>query len=189
MSDSLDEYRAAVAKIDAAAAAVFARRADDVACERGCSSCCVDGLTVLSVEAAAIERLVDERGLSAEPAPPPGGCGFLDATGACTVYEARPVVCRTHGLPLRMRGAAADDDTRSSSRRRPLKVLGDDVEVCALNFTTREPAAEDVLDAERLAALLLVVEQRFRAREGRPGPTERVALASLAPLRAPRTSR
>lgn len=179
MSDPLDEYRAALAKIDAAAAAVFARRADDIACRRGCSSCCVDGLTVLSVEAAAIERLARERGLSAAPSPPPGGCAFLDGDGACTVYDARPVVCRTHGLPLKMKDAEASSSPASSLRGRPLKVLGD-VEVCALNFTERAPEAADVLDAERLAALLLVVEQRYRAREGMAGATERVSLATLA---------
>lgn len=179
MSDGLDEYRAAVAKIDAAADAVFTRRADDIACARGCSSCCVEGLSVLSVEAAAVQRFLDERGPTGAPAPPPGGCAFLDAAGACTIYEARPVVCRTHGLPLRMTGEDASASSGARPRRR-LPLLGD-VEVCALNFTARDPAPADVLDAERLAALLLVVEQRYRAREGLPGATARVPLASLAP--------
>lgn len=183
--DPLDEYRAALAKIDAAAAAIFARRAADIACTRGCSSCCVEGLSVLSVEAEAIARFLEEEGLSRAPSPPPGGCAFLDEEGACTIYEARPVVCRTHGLPLRMPKApeGAGEDASSSARRRPLTVLGD-VEVCSLNFTERAPAPADVLDAERLAALLLVVEQRFRARAGLCGATERVLLAALLPRTA-----
>lgn len=182
MSDGLDEYRAAVEKIDAAAAAVFERRAADLACREGCSSCCVEGLSVLSVEAANIARFLEEPGARGEPSPPPGGCPFLDGEGACTIYEVRPVVCRTHGLPLRMPkdgGKDGAEERAPSEGRRPLKVLGD-VEVCALNFTARAPEPGDVLDAERLAALLLVVEQRFRAREGLPGATERVPLAALA---------
>jgi Fe-S-cluster containining protein len=44
-------------------------------------------------------------------------CPNLDDTGACMIYESRPLVCRTFGLPLR------NDE----------KYLGD---VCELNFTT-----------------------------------------------------
>lgn len=181
----LSEYLDAREKIDAAAATVFERRAEDIACKRGCSSCCVEGLSVLSVEAAAIEQLLQQEGLTREPSPPPGGCAFLDDEGACTIYRVRPVVCRTHGLPLRMRTGSSS----SSGGRRPLKVL-DDVEVCALNFTgaasetgsvDRSFTAADVLDAERIAALLLVVEQRYRARAGLPGAIERVELSSLLP--------
>jgi uncharacterized protein len=165
-----DEYRAARAKIDAAAAAVFARRASDIACKRGCSSCCVEGLSVLPVEAYAIAAHLEEHGLSARPAPPPGGCAFLDEGGACTIYEARPVLCRTHGLPLRM--------AKERESQRPLKVL-DDVEVCALNFLDRAFAPEDVLEAERLTALLLVVDQRFREAAGLAGEPGRVLLSEL----------
>lgn len=178
----LSEYIEARGKIDAAANAIFERRASDIACTRGCSSCCVEGLSVLSVEAAAIEAFLDEQGLSSEPSPPSGGCSFLDEEGACTLYPVRPVVCRTHGLPLRMRSSSSSDASVSRARR-PLKVL-DDVEVCALNFTDARGSEgsfppEDVLDAERIAALLLVVEQRFRSRAGLAGATERVELSSL----------
>lgn len=30
-------------------------------------------------------------------------CAFLGVDGACTVYDHRPVICRTHGLPLSYR--------------------------------------------------------------------------------------
>lgn len=174
MSDPLGEYRAARERIDGAARDIAERCAEDLACKVGCDSCCVDGLTVLSVEAEAILEHLEERGLSATPAPRPGGCVFLDDKGACTIYEARPVVCRTHGLPLRMAGGLDEEDRPE----RPLRVL-QDVEVCALNFTEREPAPDDVLDAERIAALLLVVEQRFRARAELPGPVARVSLRDV----------
>jgi Fe-S-cluster containining protein len=169
----LDEYRAAVAKIDATCAPIAQRRAADLACARGCARCCTAGLTVLSVEAEAIVAHLEEHGISARPAPPPGGCDFLDAEGACTIYDARPVVCRSHGLPVRMKREAEEP------ARGELRVLGD-VEVCALNFTEREPEEQDVLDGERLSALMLVVEQRFRERLGEGPPLARVALADIA---------
>jgi hypothetical protein len=74
--------------------------ADRLACRRGCSSCCVDDLTVFEVEAAPIRRHHAE--LLATGAPhPEGACAFLDADGACRIYDDRPYVCRTQGLPLR----------------------------------------------------------------------------------------
>lgn len=86
-------------RVSAAAGAVAAQNTERLRCARGCSACCVDGLTVFRVEA---ERIADEFAavLSAEPHPE-GACAFLDSHGACRVYEARPYVCRTQGLPLR----------------------------------------------------------------------------------------
>jgi len=97
----LAEYLAVRKKVDAAVNEIAARRARDLACARGCASCCAGGLSVLGVEAVAIEHHLATEGFSAQPSPPPGGCAFLDAAGACTIYEARPLLCRTHGLPLR----------------------------------------------------------------------------------------
>ncbi|MFZ9886398.1 MAG: YkgJ family cysteine cluster protein [Myxococcota bacterium] len=173
MTHPLAEYFAALERIEEAANVIFARRRADIACRKGCASCCVDGLTVLSVEAAAIAMHLEETGFANAPAPSPGGCAFLDAAGACTIYEARPVLCRTHGVPIRM--STSDDPERS---RTSLRVL-DNVSVCELNFRERDAVPEDILDGERLAALLLVVEQRFRIQQGLPGPAERIPLRAL----------
>lgn len=69
-------------------------------CAKGCSTCCVDGITVFEVEADNIRRRNHELLSSAEPGPE-GACAFLDADGACRIYGDRPYVCRTQGLPLR----------------------------------------------------------------------------------------
>jgi hypothetical protein len=69
-------------------------------CRRGCSSCCVDELTVFGVEAENIRRHHAEFLGHATPHPE-GACAFLDESGACRIYEDRPYVCRTQGLPLR----------------------------------------------------------------------------------------
>jgi Fe-S-cluster containining protein len=71
-----------------------------LACKRGCSTCCVDDLSVFEVEAAPIRRRF--AALLANGAPhSEGGCAFLDASGGCRIYAERPYVCRTQGLPLR----------------------------------------------------------------------------------------
>ncbi len=164
----LAELEAALAKIDDAVAAARARAGDAVTCARGCAQCCVGGLTVLPVEAALIE---------ASGARPParvarGMCAFLDERGDCTVYAARPVLCRTHGLALK----TAPEPARADTLRR----FGDDVEVCGLNYTARAPAPAEILDATRILMLLTTVDRRFRARVGLPDDDGRVALADLA---------
>jgi len=167
--EELSEYRAARAKIDATVARVVARRRDDLACTKGCAACCADGLTVLSVEAHGIALHLAREGLTARPALRTGACAFLDDGGACTIYDARPFVCRTHGLPLR------------AATRRALTVVDearDGVTHCELNFVAIAPRDEDVIDAVTVQALLTTVDARFRARV--EIDDERVALRALA---------
>jgi hypothetical protein len=110
--------------IDAAARPLHERHRDRLRCARGCSGCCVDGLTVFEVEAAAIVRrhpavLADEPHAA-------GACAFLDGDGSCRIYDARPYVCRTQGLPLRWRdddGAERRDVCRLNEAGEPLEAL------------------------------------------------------------------
>ena len=170
-ADALLEHKQALAKIDGAVALAASKAGDALVCERGCSSCCVDGLSVLPVEAA----LIQASGLR----PPPKAtaasvmCAFLDDDGACSIYFVRPVLCRTHGLALR-----APREQRPSARA--LRVLGDDVSACELNYAARAPKADEVLDAEKLMMLLVTVDRRYRARAGIADDTSRVPLRELA---------
>ncbi len=69
-------------------------------CQRGCSGCCIDGITVWNIEAENI-RQSHQAFLIEEIPNTNGGCAFLDQNGACRIYHSRPYVCRTQGLPLR----------------------------------------------------------------------------------------
>jgi len=60
----------------------------------------VDELTVFTVEADRIRARHGDLLTRDEPHPV-GGCAFLDEQGACRIYDVRPYVCRTQGLPLR----------------------------------------------------------------------------------------
>jgi uncharacterized protein len=78
-------------------------------CSRGCCVCCVDEITVFEVEAHCIMHHGAE--LLAESVPhEEGACAFLDENGDCRIYEARPYVCRTQGLPLRWLDETPDDE-------------------------------------------------------------------------------
>lgn len=88
------------AEVDRGADRLERAHADRLLCRIGCNECCVDGLTVFEVEAQRI-RDRHARLLELGRPHPPGACAFLDERGACRIYEDRPYVCRTQGLPLR----------------------------------------------------------------------------------------
>ncbi|MCL2326382.1 MAG: YkgJ family cysteine cluster protein, partial [Proteobacteria bacterium] len=101
------------ARVDAACAGILSALAASghaLRCRRGCCDCCLDGLSVTFCEASVIEA--DYGGvLDGEPHAP-GACAFLDDGGSCRIYEARPYICRTHGLPLRWREEGQDGECR-----------------------------------------------------------------------------
>ena len=148
------------ARVDARAAELAARHRARLQCGRGCSACCVDGITVFAIEAERIRAQHAE--LLATCAPrAAGACAFLDAAGACRVYAERPYVCRTQGLPLRWL-----DEEREAELR----------DICALN-EAGEPIEALPADAcwtlgETEAELAQL--QRAFGREG-----ERIALRAL----------
>ena len=105
------------------------RHAERLRCGRGCSACCIDGLTVSAVEAERIRRAHPALLAGGEPYPP-GACAFLDTDGSCRVYASRPSVCRSQGLPLRF--FVEDDDEEIEERR----------DICPLNLPDGPPLDE-----------------------------------------------
>ncbi len=118
-----DELGALYERIDREAARLADLHRERLQCRRGCSACCLDGLSVRAIEASRIERRWTELLTRAEPHPA-GACAFLDADGACRIYEDRPAVCRTQGLPLRV---LFEDEAGGIAERRdicPLNAAG-----------------------------------------------------------------
>jgi Fe-S-cluster containining protein len=180
----LTEYLALRDRVDAFADGVQQRRAADMQCRRGCAGCCHAELAVCAVEAAAIRAQVgalDEPARAAlraraavDTAEP--RCVMLGADDACAIYAARPLVCRSQGLPLRY---PAELIPEQSVRAR---AGAGAVTWCPLNFTAakeRPPAAADVLDAERVDQTLALINRRYADRTG-ADPLARVPLRTLA---------
>lgn len=155
-----DDYRRLRDRVDAFAAAVASRRHDDMRCGPGCAACCEAHLAVSAIEAvqvvAALEALDPERreAVRARAGREAAGdprCVMLDDDGLCAVYEARPLVCRTQGLPLLYPPGFVPAEA----------VLGrtpkGDVTCCPLNFTGSPPAAEDVLDMGHVDTMLALI--------------------------------
>jgi Fe-S-cluster containining protein len=131
-----------------------------MACREGCAACCHTAISVFASEAAeilawfesqtketreklqAIWREPQKQGADAlgKPRMP---CSFL-RNNSCTVYEARPTICRSQGLPLMFR--EHNPKTKETTLH---------IDHCPLNFTgenTLPPQAE-WLDLDRLNTL------------------------------------
>ncbi len=178
--DPFHDYHRLVARLDAHAARVEETWSERIACQAGCSGCCHRDLSVFPLEAAAIRAWMEEHGVSIEAAARPTlsaralevldlsgaePCVMLDAEGQCRIYEARPVICRTHGLPL----AIADDDG----------VYGD---VCPLSFEggagLADVPGDDFLVLDTVNTVLVALNAAFVAATG--AAEERVGLGELA---------
>ena len=152
-------------EVTLAADGIAAGHGERLQCRRGCAACCVDDLSVFALEAARIQREAPEVLLEAPG--PEGACAFLDGAGACRVYEARPYVCRTQGLPLRW---IDEDEAGEFVERR---------DICELN----EPGTPDLVDLEPEACWPLgPIEERLRALQAAfepADPLRRVRLRDL----------
>ena len=74
-------------------------------CQKGCSKCCYQRVTLTQLEADAIGQAI---GVTAQHLPdhfkpkeerefsPETPCSFLNSEGACDIYEHRPMMCRNY---------------------------------------------------------------------------------------------
>ena len=140
-------------RVDAFAGRVTESFATALACRAGCDSCCRH-LTLFPVEAHALALALQSLPIAEQEtirkrahAATPDACPLL-ADGMCLLYAARPLICRTHGLPLLM----VTENTKT-------------VDYCPLNFTGVESLPGwAVLDLNQLNAALATVNALF-ARE------------------------
>lgn len=164
--DLLQNYRALVAKVDSFCHSVENTYAQHISCNAGCDSCCRH-LSLFPVEAHALAEAAAElppaeaeRLRQQVEAASPDRCPLLMA-GLCLLYAHRPLICRTHGLPLLIKEGEA---TR--------------VDCCPLNFTGLETLPGGaVLNLENVNAALVAINAVFVAAWGEKTPSERITIA------------
>lgn len=134
-------------------------------CKSGCAQCCHVELSIFESEAALVIQWVQQLGeeskkqlLEALHSPEQTtefqkkkACVFL-RNNQCTIYEARPIICRTQGAVLQFKKEVEKNKTEVH------------VDVCPLNFkeTNSLPDAKEWLDLDRLMALQSVAENFYQ---------------------------
>lgn len=98
---------------------------DILKCGIGCAECCVDEITVFTVEADNIKHNFQEL-LKNELPYQEGKCAFLDKDLKCRIYNSRPYVCRTQGLPLRW---FEEDENENILEYRDICPINEDTEL------------------------------------------------------------
>jgi uncharacterized protein len=160
----LDNYLALRSRVDELCHNTSTLLQDAISCRAGCDACCRH-LSVCAVEAAALRAALSALPdadaarirAAADAAAPDGPCPLLQ-DGLCLLYEARPIICRTHGLPLLI-----DRDGEKG------------VDFCPENFQGLSSIpGKAVIDLERLNQLLMAINALFL--HSSPGP-ERLTLA------------
>lgn len=88
--------------IDSVSAKLEVKHRKHLECKAGCDLCCMD-YGVLPVEFFSIIEELKANNFDKATLPPipenDDSCVFLK-NHVCTIYQSRPVICRTHGLPL-----------------------------------------------------------------------------------------
>lgn len=135
----------------------------EVQCQKGCSACC-ELQSVNQLEAFLIRMHLETHDLKcSELSPGEDRCPFLFEQ-SCTIYEARPLICRTHGLVLKSR----DFDSPSPS--------------CPDNFKSLpkpELPQDLILDADIVTENLMRLNLAFCICTERDAE-ERISLAKLS---------
>lgn len=134
------------------------KNASRINCKKGCFSCCKDDLEVFGIEAAFILQNEMELLKSGTPAAV-GACAFLDTEGACRIYESRPFVCRTHGVPI----AYLQEDEEGEFELRDICPLNEAGE--PLEELQEEKIFQNTPWEEKLAMLQLMADQGKMERE------------------------
>jgi Fe-S-cluster containining protein len=170
LTEALLPYRALVEQVDLLCGRIVGDYAEALRCQAGCAGCCrLSG--VLPVEAASL--YLAWRSLPEAPRralrsrlehPGATDCCPLLFDRRCPLYAARPIICRTHGLPLLIE----EDGAQRIDR-------------CPLNFTGYDalPGAA-IIHLERLNTALVTVNRQFVTRLFPAGDLpERIPLTAL----------
>jgi len=149
-SESIAQLRILYDRIDQNFTRISAKYSESINYRTGCFQCCAPNLTINQIEAASIREYIKDNEeairkleeLKEEPAHGKLYCQMLTPDGRCSIYAARPVVCRSHGIPLQY----GRNDDKSVSRS-----------VCPLNFTKidiDEINHQDVVNMETVNTIL-----------------------------------
>jgi hypothetical protein len=173
--DILNNYRELVRRVDSLCGEILRKCADSIACRKGCDECCRH-FSVFWVEAVNLslaarnltkeqtERLHNRLELLAGN----DVCPLLDK-GACILYSHRPIICRTHGLPILIRQGPDGQ-----------------VDFCPRNFRNVETLPGNaIVDLDRLNEALATINMLFVSKyfDGASPPKTRLKISEALQLK------
>lgn len=167
-------------RVDAHFDAALARSPSAFQCGPGCEACCHVRIGVFAIEAAPIRDALTELAIrdpqlrtrvrdQADDPAHADRCALL-IDGRCAVYDVRPLICRSHGLPI-----AAD----------PVATSGNSLTIdhCPLNFQDETPPRASILRLDAVnqpLSMLATLWSNTTDPTGRSPTEARIDLASLA---------
>ena len=150
---ALRNYHRLIDQVDTDCRRIQEGYAGQIACEKGCAvNCCRIHLSVFPIEAVSLamalkklsREMVRHIRQKAGQANSFGPCPLLEE-GGCLMYPSRLMICRTHGLPMRI-------------EYRGKQSIG----FCRKNFRKLDPIPDDaVIDLDCLNNHLAAVNQLF----------------------------
>lgn len=161
--DIEQEYVQLVEKIDSLVENLITSNPDvKIKCGPGCDECCI-AFSVLPLEAALLADKLAQLPHLNYRVPAEGKCCLLLERN-CLLYDSRPIICRTQGLPL-----GYIDEERG--------VI--EVSACPVNFSPEYPfKQEELLYMDELNTTLANLNNRYCEQSGCP-PLERVPIREL----------
>ena len=139
------EYFAIRDELDRHCAGLYKLHAPHLNCKAGCDSCCMD-FRIFPVEFYAIKQQAGDELKKAMSPASESGCPFL-VNHRCVIYDARPIICRTQGLPLLYMGEEQWE-----------------LSACELNFTDfdfNEFTKENTFPQDKYNSRLFLLNQKF----------------------------
>lgn len=163
-----EKYRALRSEIDKHAEYLEDTHRKHINCKNGCDLCCMD-YSIFPVEFYFILNELKENNIGNFSNNPvdKNTCVFL-INHSCSIYKQRPVICRTHGLPLLF----ANDDGNW------------ELSACELNFTTydfEEFEMGNTFPQDKYNSKLFVLNKEFIAsfKEKKYGEFDLIPLKEL----------
>ena len=148
-------------KVDAEFDRLSNKHQREVSCDVGCHDCCAPSLSVTRVEADQIKAFLHGRpelierlqSLALENPYKGTRCSLLNADGHCLIYEVRPIVCRSHGVPVLVqideKHEGLDACPKNFTHGLDMLDVGDWINVDTLNTMTALIDWRYALDQER----------------------------------------
>lgn len=142
------KYKLLLQEIDKHVANLEDAHSKHMKCKNGCDLCCID-FSIFPIEFHYIFNNIKNDNAVLEAHSKKDACTFLK-NHSCTIYQYRPIMCRTHGLPL----IYANDEGEL------------ELSSCHLNFTEfnfEDFTMENTLPQDKYNSKLFLLNKEFIA--------------------------